>query len=171
MTKTERHSSPLDRKLQIELLEKMAAVYPAYLNVGKIPQNNGQHVRAVIANIYYLMEHGLCIAQEFDEIGSDVHLGPPKITAKGLDFLADDGGLDAILSVVTVRFDADTLKSLLANKIDETDASEEEKTFFKKQLEALPDAALKAGTSELVKLGLVSVPNIFHWLQTLAPHV
>lgn len=170
MTEAEKHSSPLDRKLQTELLKRMAEIYPSHLSMSAFEKEySGQH-KKVIANICYLMEHGLCTAQIIPEIGWEVELTPPKITAKGLDFLADDGGLDAILSVVTIRFDADTLKSLLAAKIDEADAPEEEKTFFKKQLEALPDAALKAGTSEIVKLGVDHIPNIFHWLRILVPH-
>src|SRR5882672_5223716 len=50
------------------------------------------------------------------------------ITVKGLDFLQDDGGLGAILNVVTVRFEAETLRALIEAKVDASDEPPEQKS-------------------------------------------
>lgn len=68
--------------------------------------------------LQYLEEHGLCKSGVM--IGADGHLalGESRITAAGLDFLEDDGGLSAILGVVTVRLHADTIRALIDAKIE-----------------------------------------------------
>ena len=44
-----------------------------------------------------------------------------KPTEKAFDFLAEDGGLSAVLGVVTVRLDSETLRELVSLKIDKAD--------------------------------------------------
>ncbi len=80
------------------------------------------------------------------QVGADgfIQLGAASITAAGLDFLADDGGLSAILGVVTVKVHADTIRDLIAAKIDTADLPVEKKSALKKQLAALPETALRA---------------------------
>ena len=55
----------------------------------------------------------------------------PKITAKGVDFIRDDGGLSAILSVQTVKLHEDTLKELLSIAIQQAKLPEPEKESIK----------------------------------------
>ena len=45
----------------------------------------------------------------------------------GIDFLTDDGGLSAILGVVTVKLHSDTIQALIAAKIDQAEISDSEK--------------------------------------------
>ena len=157
----------IDRQAQRTLLLAMADAYPQVL--WNPPEGFGWLDKQTVANVLYLCEHGLCEAAVIPEMGPQgLQITNPRITAKGLDFLADDGGLDAILSVVTVRFDADSIKALLAAKIDEADAPEEEKSIIRKQLDALPETALKAGMTDLVKMGLEKVPNVIEWLRICA---
>ena len=58
-----------------------------------------------------------------EKLGGKITWGGARITAKGIDFLEDDGGLSAILGVVTVKLHADTLREMLAKKIDASSAS------------------------------------------------
>ncbi len=115
----------------------------------------------------YLEEHGLC--RSGVQVGVDGHimLGASSITAAGLDFLADDGGLSAILGVVTVRLHADTIRDLISAKIDAAAISVEEKSKLKKGLETLAEAALKSATTDLLRGGLDHLPDVAHWLTRL----
>jgi hypothetical protein len=76
-----------------------------------------------------------------------------------LDFLADDGGLSAILGVVTVRLDATTIRDLIAAKVDAAAIPIEEKSVLKRNLAALSETALKGATTDLVKAGLDHLPD------------
>lgn len=44
-----------------------------------------------------------------------------------MDFLADDGGLSAILGTVIIKFETEQLKAILAAKIMSSDLSPERK--------------------------------------------
>ncbi len=89
----------LNRTLQRQILELLRKHYPR----GAIPVSDlGLGEEQAAANLRYLEEHGLCESGVM--IGADGHIayGQSTITAAGLDFLEDDGGLSAILGVVTV---------------------------------------------------------------------
>jgi hypothetical protein len=103
-------------------------------------------------------------------IGADDHLafGSSTITATGLDFLENDGGLSAILGVVTVKLHADTIRSLIDAKIDTSSMPAEDKSKLRKILANLSEAGLKAATTDQVKSGLDHLPDIVHWLRSLA---
>ena len=80
----------LDRALQRQILELLREHYPR----GAIPVRHlelGEEQAAI--NLGYLEEHGLCESGVI--IGADGYLsfGQSTITATGLDFLEDDGGL------------------------------------------------------------------------------
>ncbi|GFE98079.1 hypothetical protein [Gluconobacter sp. Gdi] len=153
-----------DRETQKLLLKAMADAFPNHLST--LPEGYSWQDKRTVSNIVYLAEHGLCQTQVLHEMGIDiVQVAPPIITANGLDFLADDGGLRAILGVVTVRFDAETLRALLAKEVDEADIPEEEKSVIKEHLKALPEAALKAGVTDLVGVGLKHIPDSIAWLR------
>jgi hypothetical protein len=86
--------------------------------------------------------------------------------SEGLDFLEADGGWSAILNVVTIKFDADTLRALLEAKIDVS--SIPEKSIIKKTIEGMSEAALKTATTDLVRIGLHNIPNVVEWLRGIA---
>jgi hypothetical protein len=153
--------SPLDRAYQRELLLTMRAAYPDWICTSPPHQDEAK----LLANLAYLGEHGLCdnkltqnMSRRFDWHGS-------KITASGLDFLEEDGGLSAILGVVTVRLHSDTIRELIGAKIDATPLSEPEKSALKKHLATLSEAAWRTVTTELVKSGLNHMTDIIPWLQ------
>jgi hypothetical protein len=93
-------------------------------------------------------------------------IGAPKITAAGLDFLEDDGGLSAILGTVTVKLHADTIRALLDAKVDEADLPVEEKGLIKSALKAMPAMAFQELTKQLVQMGLQHLTSV-HGLRSL----
>ena len=110
----------------------------------------------LINNIMYLEEHGLLRRLDFhgkpvpfyDLSGADKDFY--IATAKGIDFIQQDGGLSAILGVVTVKLHSDTIQALLAAKIDEAKISQEEKNRLKAALGKVGDAVLATLTEKTI---------------------
>jgi hypothetical protein len=150
----------IDRTLQHELLEQLRDVFPGFLIFAPIAEEK-QKIAA------YLGQDGLI--DDGVQIGADghIHFGASAITSAGIDFLADDGGLSAILGVVTVKLHADTIRGLLIKKVDEIALASEEKSALKKHLATLSDVALKAATTDLMQAGLHQMPDAVRWLRTL----
>jgi hypothetical protein len=156
----DQNRSPLDRNLQRDLLLAMQAAYPDLLrNYTTTAESRAE------ANLLYLEEHGLCESGLTQSLDGHFQFSGCRITARGLDFLADDGGLSAILGVVTVKLHADTIRDLLAEKIDAMSISAEEKSSLRKHLAALSETALKAATTDLVHQGLNHLGALAPWLQ------
>jgi hypothetical protein len=150
----------LDRTFQLELLREMAAEYPrAWDCRSQFRDVTTEDGPKWAANLAYLDEHGLIESNL--QIGLDGHLsfGMPRITAKGMDFLADDGGLSAILGVVTIKIHDDTIKSLIQERIQASDLPETEKRRWFDALRELPAETTKQMAVELMKLGLLGVPH------------
>jgi hypothetical protein len=121
-------------------------------------------------NVAYLEEHELIEAKWPGNIAAPGKPASIKITARGLDFLAGDGGLSAVLNVVTVRIDQDTLKSLVMERIDASGETETIRSKLKEQIKTLPAEATKTITMELLKAGLARIPDIVPVLQNLFSH-
>lgn len=82
-----------------------------------------------------------------------------KITAKGIDFLADDGGVGAILSVVTIKIHEDSIRLLISQRIDASALAEGDKDSLKATLKSLPGEGLKHLMTKLVDASLDSLPK------------
>ena len=148
----------LDRNLQHKFLSELYKVYPDsitydyYINAA-IAQTTGVieaeedalFVLKQSANLQYLAEHGLVVFGDKTFITAIV-----KITAKGIDFLMDDGGLSAILGVVTVKLHSDTIQALIAAKIDQAEISDSEKSWLKKEFGKIKDTALSTLTENAI---------------------
>jgi hypothetical protein len=155
----------LDRALQRTILEKLRERYPLaaprFLN--GLPEDDEA---AWIANMVYLDSHGLIDSALSHSLSGEWSIGAPKITAAGLDFLEDDGGLSAILGTVTVKLHADTIRALLDAKVDEADLPVEEKGLIKSALKAMPAMAFQELTKQLVQMGLQHLTSV-HGLRSL----
>lgn len=103
-------------------------------------------------NILYLGEHGLIHIKDDSPIG--VVMLTVQITNKGIDFLEQDGGLSAILGVVTVKLHSDTLQAILAARIDQADISETEKGSLKAALATVKEA----GLAKITEMALENAP-------------
>ena len=147
----------LDRSLQRLILIKLADCYPSMMAPAALGFTGDD--RQPMVNMAYLHEHNLVNAKLQTMLAGTVGFAGASITAKGLDFLQDDGGLSSILNTVTVRFDADTLKALLAARIESGPLPEAEKSKLRKWLEEASGDALREGFTRLVKAALDKAPE------------
>lgn len=162
----------LDRDYQRKLLEQLAESYPRYHDVRTLLDDMDEAgEERYIANMIYLEEHGLVKSGISFALGGESMFTLPKITAAGMDFLADDGGLGAILGVLTVRLHADTMRELITAKIDSAPIPPEEKSRIKRHLETLSQEALKVLAKSLMEKGLAHLPDAVQWLQTTLAHL
>lgn len=162
----------LNRQEQKELLWHLAEKYPnsatGLFDVHDIES-------PVSVNLHYLDGHGLVRLgrprQEAVESGRNIKLwamgvgldldGSAKITEKGLDFLQADGGLTAILGVVTVKLHSETLSALEGKILASDELPTEEKTRLLDRLRSLPEEGAKTLVQEMVKAGLSRGPEVW----------
>lgn len=156
----------LDRPLQHDLLVGLSDEFPQR-KIFNLSGSDGD--RQIAVNLAYLREHELIAGDpRYSSTGDRSSRWHVAITAKGLDFLANDGGLSAVLGVVTVRLHDDTLRELLLARIDADEAVDAPtKSKLKQAIQGLPTDALKTIATESIKTGLAHVPQIVEWLQHL----
>lgn len=149
----------LDRDFQLDLMQKMAEVYPAsYDFFSDENYTDNKVTNKLYTNLYYLQSHGLL---EKDSIYYTVGiggvgswaLGSTRLNHRGMDFLADDGGLSAILGTVIIKFETEQLKAILAAKIMSSDLSPERKTTMIDAIKELPAEGLKYLTMKIIDAG------------------
>lgn len=153
----------LDRDMQRELLTEMKDEYPHLKHYQAGGDESG---RRLTVNLHYLWEHGLIEGKPmFSGTGDRSCRWPVKLTHRGLDFLADDGGLSAILGVVTIRMHDDTIRQLLEKGVaNDPKATSEEKTGAIEILRKMPEKAMSVVVEELAKKGIEHFPNLVPYL-------
>lgn len=124
----------------------------------------GHAAKDAYPEIRYLEGHGLLEVsgpqyQEWPREAVSV-----RATSRAIDFLADDGGLSAILGVVTIKLHDDTIKALIEAKILASDLPPPDKQRFLARLRSLPADATKHVVMKLVDLGLDKSPDAISWL-------
>jgi hypothetical protein len=84
----------LDRALQRQILQSLQEHYPNAVDAAVLPcAGTGDYQ----ANLHYLHEHRLIEGSALRDQGPDFIM--VRITAHGLDFLAGDGGVEAIRGI------------------------------------------------------------------------
>lgn len=149
----------LNRSLQLEILQQAADAYPASLRVDHL--RTEAEAADVVRNIYYLHAHKLIEAVFSQEMGKRIK--PPytiMATHWGMDFLANDGGLSAILGTVTVKIHEDTVRQLLTEKLKCSDLTDEEKRPLMQAVRELPGEAIKHLTTRLLDQGMENLPRV-----------
>lgn len=154
----------IDRPLQRALLEHMKADYPG--DSHDLEKTFKSESADFIGNLLYLQEHGLIEAVVQRTMANEWLFASARVTAKGIDFLEDDGGLSAMLSTITVKLDATTIKQIIETKIEAAPIADEEKQGILAHLKDLPAQALEAGTQRLIEAALDQVPNAVQLLRT-----
>lgn len=138
-----------NRSNQREMLTELMSQYPAQIDV------QGWGYPNLSAELSYLHEHELAEVTFSQSFG---HSMPTpifaKLTAKGVDFLQQDGGLSAILGVVTIKLHDDTIKALIETKIMESSLSQPDKHRYLDALRELPAETTKHLVLKLVDMGL-----------------
>ena len=152
----------LDRKIQLGILTKLSETYPSDVSPEVLFRSFGE--AEVAYNLAYLDDHGLTRSNWTALINRPTTPIMTNITAKGLDFLQDDGGLSAILGVVTVKLHEDTIKELLIKKVEQSSAEPTVKKKLIDQIKSLPAEMTKVATVEGLKAGIDSLPDVIQWL-------
>lgn len=146
----------LEREKQKELLQILFNAYPNHL------QNNAyvdlksmfDSDDTFIANLLYLEEHELIhsgLQQHLN--GYSINFGAIKITAKGIDFIQQDGGLGAILNVQTIKFHRDAV-IVLEDLIAISNMNDEQKEKAKSTLGEMSTEAIKTVVQAVTTAGL-----------------
>lgn len=148
----------LDRAVQRLILNELAEIYPYRVETDALEARIGPEPYGY--NLSYLIEHGLVDSQSIDYMDGGMDFHPPKITAKGLDFLQDDGGLSAILNTVTVRLHDDTIRRLLLDRVEKSDEPPSVKERLKEAIRSAPASALSQVAGEAVAAGVERLPDI-----------
>lgn len=156
----------LDRALQLEILEFLSDHY-AGLPRQVFPERelSAEEDDKYTTNLLYLEANGLIDAGLHQGVGGDWSSSGAKITARGLDFLADDGGLSAILGVVTVKLHDDTIRQLIEARIQSAELPETTKSHLLKSLREAPGETIKHLTEKLLDAGLENWPTAFAAIQ------
>lgn len=153
----------IDRALQKRLLEHLRDVYPqpSYL-VHEEGNREGS-----VKNMFYLAELGLIRLDKGQFLDGTIEIHGATITAKGIDFLEDDGGVGAILGTLTVKLHEDTLRQLIESKLRAASIPEEQKNGILKALREAPAETTKQLITKLVDLGMENAPKAVPLIQTL----
>ncbi|MNN90443.1 hypothetical protein D3C81_2083910 [compost metagenome] len=83
-----------------------------------------------------------------------------------MDFLADDGGMSAILGTVTIKFHQDTLRQLIELRLENAQLPEAEKGSLLKTVRELPADSIKHLTTKLLDLGMENLPRAVELIRT-----
>lgn len=156
----------LNRELQRRFLVEMTECFPNRVSNDFLTAIAAEYDEDEIdGNLMYLEMHGLItltVSRYLGGNGRDVMVKFP--TEKAFDFLAEDGGLSAVLNVVTVKLHADTVRDLLAAKIAASDVSESEKQTLLQKIRELPAEALSHLSTRLLDYAVDQIPDIARWL-------
>ena len=152
----------LDRELQLEVLRLCREAYPRYADLADLPRPEHPELQP---NLLYLAEHELITGVEFHH---GTQLTAPRITAEGLDFLEDDGGLSAMLRTVTVKLDPDDLRTLMVARVEASDLPDGEKHRLSHALRSLPAQTLRDLTNRLVNEAVDRLPGAVQLFQMYA---
>ena len=156
----------LDREFQLHLLKRLANYYP-HSHVGRWQELHEEEA-TVKVNLFYLRDHGLLETEAViqSEFGGQFSYRSSRITHKGLDFLADDGGLGAILGVQVIKLHDDTIRELVTMRINQSDLPPTDKHKLLDALRELPGESIKHLTMKLLDLGLDKSQDAMRWLST-----
>ncbi|MCB2218081.1 MAG: hypothetical protein KQH59_18620 [Desulfobulbaceae bacterium] len=155
----------LDRELQRKILYELREAYPNDKSVQLM--SCFQEGATFNKNLFYLHEHGLIsgkIQHDRTIENQGKYITFAEITADGMDFLEDDGGLGAILNKVVVTFDRNDL-DLIIRAIDSTNVPAEDKQTLKSTLKSLPGEGLKAVYIRLIEAGLGKTTDVLQLIK------
>lgn len=155
----------IDRDLCRRLLHAMTQDIAGGVWLGEF---DGIDQRTLVTQLRYLEQHGLCESGVALDATGPKMIKLSRITAQGLDYIAEDGGIGAELNVVTIRLSADTLKAMLTLRIEQSDVSTEEKRTLKAHLQSLSAKGLEGLVGDLVQAGLAHVPDAIGLLRMYA---
>lgn len=155
----------LDREFQKQILTDVAGLYPQAADIQR--SYGHQDDNRLLVNLHYLHEHGLVDFRFTEFLDRTLKMHTVKITAKGMDFITQDGGLSAILGVVTVKLHDETIRELLIKKVEEAPGDATVKSNLVEKIKALPADALGKITMDGLDKALSTAPKLLDLLSGL----
>lgn len=154
-----------NRERQRHILEHAYKTYPRQVQLSstRTPEFD---MEAIHAELKYLSGHGLIEMSYTSGDEEDQWAFNIELTPTGIDFLADDGGLSAILGVVNIRLHQDTVRDLLLQRVADSDADNTVKGKVIEQIKSLPASGIQKVAEKALDAGLRNLPNAIQWLQT-----
>lgn len=161
----------LDREMQLAILTELSEVYPAPIDMSEKYEFGTDIYRKFIANLAYLEAHKLISEKSIlipRTIG-DFNALPSSssITHIGMDFLADDGGLSAILGTVTVKFETEQFKVLLESIILSSNLPADRKQTMLDALRELPAESMRHLITKVVDSGWDNLGSLMIVIQSI----
>lgn len=155
----------IDRSVQRAVLERLATAYPRQVDFDGLADLFDENEDMTWC-CRYLHEHGLVRANFTAFFDGSQEVLFAEITARGLDFLEDDGGLSAILGVVTIKFHEDVIRQMIEARILQADLPEPDKQGILQALRQAPADSIKHLTTRLLDAGLENLPRAVQLVQT-----
>lgn len=151
----------IDRSLQLQIISLAASAYPSTIPEREIAKHIADvNPDKLVANIAYLKELELITGGNIQVLAGIMPARKTvKATYKGVDFLLEDGGLSAVLNVVTIKIHDDSIAKI-TEFISLSSASPEDKKKLIAQLKSLPADATKHIVLKLLDQGLTQMPNV-----------
>lgn len=159
----------IDRSVQLNVLNELEKHFPDGFSIPRLMAAiRNVEKDTLFRNLMYLVGHGLVKESIETKQGYDssdvVEFLIYTITSEGLDFLAGDGGVSAILNTVTVKIHDETIRALLLARVDREVAEGPSKHALRKAVETISVASLKEIGTEAVKHGIANIPDIATFL-------
>lgn len=156
----------LDRDLQLHILTVLRDEYPEFGDINILFVVDEKKIQV---NLFYLAEHGLIEPSAIrDAYGAPRMMLLAKITANGLDFLEADGGIGAILNVVTVKFEAESIRKLIEEKILQSPIDKGQKDSLLGKVRGFSGDVLKTIVLKLVEIGVEKPEQITKFIEILS---
>ena len=160
----------LDRDLQLDVLVYLLEIYPASVPKEKFKEVGDMFPdeKTMLAHLSYLDEQGLIISgyRIFPD-GSCVRQREFRLTAAGHDYLAEDGGIDAIKRTIIVKFDNEFKTQLNTLITNSQKISSEDKKKLVDVIRELPVEGTRRASMRLLDEALNQVPNLARLLKNI----
>lgn len=152
------------REQWLDVLRRMQPYGMDY--IADINVFSGVDREALFRALSYLDAHGYIQNHCQQMMDNGWTWGGAQLTATGLDYLSEDGGLTAEEKIITVKLDEDTIKALMCSAVERSSAPDAEKTTLKQRIKSMGTAALKDLIPDLLSKGIESTPDLIQWLGT-----
>lgn len=156
----------MNRQRQLEILTILDDIHPEALPARKFPDH--LEPSCLLSDLFYLQGHNL-IEFTYCKKGNAGWSITSRITSRGMDFLKDDGGLSAILGVVTIKLHEDTIRELLLIAVDQSATTKSDKETLKATISRTPSTAFSEIVRELCRRAVLQSPDALQLIRDILP--
>ena len=158
----------LDTAFQRKVLEILRPLFPLPIDNEGIPKELTADEHKWHANIHYLYQHGLISMVPAGEWGVQFdEIFDLTITAKGIDYIAEDGGLTNYYGSINIRLDDGLIKNLIKENIEKSSVDPKQKSKMNALLKTVSSSALSEIVKQSISAAFSNGPDIIHRLQSM----